>query len=773
MATKKLMENMRMFRFKPSALFRGILSVLYDKNQRNGSTYYPRGYNLSDVVSGTIDSNSKNFIVRDIWPGDIEVIEYPLDEEESENKILLSNQRNDVFIIFKDMIYASEYNDLKTFIEEFMFKANFKLPTSGTYREIISQQKSRIEISFGNGVKGSRSLVFGTKPVSSMERLDWDTVSDTVITPKADGVRANLVCCKTCCYLVIDNGPSPIVLAIESSPDNNKDVYDGEVMITQDKLMFYIFDVVYPRNVTQMDWGGRKSYIDKFIVNNESSMGHIVKMKETITETSVKRAIEKAKNHKWRTGAPVETDGFILYPSNTRVGGNPFLRLDSTIHPTITKSGRWDSQVKLKPSEKASVDVFLTSNGEGDGKYRIEVCGFSGFKSVEEASNYTGELYGRISFPGFVSSEEEYKEGTVYEVVLKEPYLQYKSPDQELVVIRARDDKTSANDIKTVENTLSPLYEPSSIGNIGTEYYSKSKSLSNMLYPLKRMHSGLTKKFIVEQTNQVIGRCKPRDPSGGRHVVNLSVLDLGCGTGKDLRTFVYEKFRNYISVNYTGVDADKENILGSEGAWKTNLEKAKKYRSIRNFHFDVYDFNNTQDTFGGKTVAGKRFDLTMALFSLHYANNTRNFLKMVLEHMKPKGSFIGTFLDSDRIDRGGFSSHYDGNTLMDVKIEGEEEIDVLLGGITDQYLKEKRLRGSELRALSLEVGFKRCEIRRFKEYQSTDIDLTYSQLMPPKKDLRSKDKEGAGKGLIEPTSPSLSDALSSMSGLYSTFVMTK
>jgi hypothetical protein len=81
MATKKLMENMRMFRFKPSALFRGILSVLYDKNQRNGSTYYPRGYNLSDVVSGTIDSNSKNFIVRDIWPGDIEVIEYHIDEE--------------------------------------------------------------------------------------------------------------------------------------------------------------------------------------------------------------------------------------------------------------------------------------------------------------------------------------------------------------------------------------------------------------------------------------------------------------------------------------------------------------------------------------------------------------------------------------------------------------------------------------------------------------------------------------------------------------------
>lgn len=116
------------------------------------------------------------------------------------------------------------------------------------------------------------------------------------------------------------------------------------------------------------------------------------------------------------------------------------------------------------------------------------------------------------------------------------------------------------------------------------------------------------------------------------------VLDLGCGSGRDIRCLNEQKFFAKPKNQYLGLDYSKELLkIGKENAIAT-LQK----KEITQVRFIKQDFQNLN--------LPEKFDYILALASLHHIEpkNHLQTLKKIHQTLKPRSQFIGYVWSPER-----------------------------------------------------------------------------------------------------------------------------
>ena len=164
----------------------------------------------------------------------------------------------------------------------------------------------------------------------------------------------------------------------------------------------------------------------------------------------------------------------------------------------------------------------------------------------------------------------------------------------------------------------------------------------------------------------------------------LSVLDIGCGTGGDIKKYYYGNIAFLVAF-----DPDKHNLLNSfNGAVSryNNFKKEKpRFPRMEFFQGDGGSLLNYEDQYralGGLSFEDRQtiekhfskdpskrtlFDRLSCQFAMHYMFKTRetldNFKQNINDYLKPGGYFIATCFDAQQVvklfgDTDKFSSYY-------------------------------------------------------------------------------------------------------------------
>lgn len=223
--------------------------------------------------------------------------------------------------------------------------------------------------------------------------------------------------------------------------------------------------------------------------------------------------------------------------------------------------------------------------------------------------------------------------------------------------------------------------------------------------------------------------------------LGVSVLDLGCGKGGDLKKYNYERIANYVGVDIS-VGQLRDAIMR-----KVNGKVDFPMLCIRN------PGQADPSLFYQNIPQNICFDLVSAQFCIHYffenESNVRNFLENVSQKLVRDGLFVATFPDADVILKKLLSDSESGNQFM-VTENGDYSIimdrseldkdtpfglkygffldDDLIGNkeVTDRdvritYVPEYLINLPKLIELASEYGLALHTSRNFHEYYADNI----------------------------------------------------
>lgn len=238
------------------------------------------------------------------------------------------------------------------------------------------------------------------------------------------------------------------------------------------------------------------------------------------------------------------------------------------------------------------------------------------------------------------------KGGNIYENKIKEMRSKV---SKDLFILKNKDYK---------DNTK---YLEKDIINKDKQNIEENKQKDNAYYqvinkiaePMRNFHN-----FI--KTNLINTYCSP----SYRNKNQVTVLDIGCGQGGDLKKFYRSKVALYI-----GIEPDKETLFSASNGALSRYNKFKK--ELANFpqcYFIqgdggvLFNYDAQLRRFGHMNEDSKKLydklasigiDLVSCQFALHYCfeNNTKwtNFKQNLNNVLKPNGYFISTLYDGDRI----------------------------------------------------------------------------------------------------------------------------
>jgi mRNA (guanine-N7-)-methyltransferase len=172
-----------------------------------------------------------------------------------------------------------------------------------------------------------------------------------------------------------------------------------------------------------------------------------------------------------------------------------------------------------------------------------------------------------------------------------------------------------AQDIFKELSSIPPSYSSTKEQEGGGPYYTKTTDLG---LPSRKFHNTIKRDLITWAAS----------------LSSQSVLDLACGRGGDLNKYVSSGFRDIYMI-----DNDAKGLL----------EAKERYRSIKQPHKRSSKVVFLKYNFTSKLNLPIHFDTIQCHFAIHYAFDTLDHVKMLLEnvsnHLKPNGTFVVTCMD--------------------------------------------------------------------------------------------------------------------------------
>lgn len=192
----------------------------------------------------------------------------------------------------------------------------------------------------------------------------------------------------------------------------------------------------------------------------------------------------------------------------------------------------------------------------------------------------------------------------------------------------------SGNNISVAHSIWNLIQNPVNVDDItGKKYYtSTARNVNDSLY---RKYHNQVKTLLIQLTNS---KNKPK-----------LLLDIGCGQGGDIMKWIRHKFGLVVAI-----DKFKQNIVLA----KKRLRRMKSVEKEK-IHFITADMSQpiqkTIDTEDAATLSqlannGKlQYDVISCQFAIHYFFKDigvwSRFLRNIVQHLKPNGTFIGTCMN--------------------------------------------------------------------------------------------------------------------------------
>jgi mRNA (guanine-N7-)-methyltransferase len=191
---------------------------------------------------------------------------------------------------------------------------------------------------------------------------------------------------------------------------------------------------------------------------------------------------------------------------------------------------------------------------------------------------------------------------------------------------------------------------PEHVPGVDIYYYRQNNRDKMLSINMMKFHNKIKTYLITGQSNRK----------------NSSLFDMSCGKGGDINKWVSANFSKVM-----GVDISRDNIENpNDGAFARTLGRnsnlnymfaiansAKKFDHetlvdpVNRFLWGIEKNNTLSQKYYG--FAKDKFDVVSCQFSLHYFFESEdaldNFIWNVDTHLKPGGTFIGTYLDSKEV----------------------------------------------------------------------------------------------------------------------------
>lgn len=450
--------------------------------------------------------------------------------------------------------------------------------------------------------------------------LDFSTIGKIsrkyCVTEKIDGERKLMLIHKNNIY-VIDSKLKP---EYWTSCKNNFDLtlLDGEWY----KNKFYVFDILIKDQISVIDekFEKRREIYEKIV--NELELKYIV-CKEFLIGDNIYTECRKilTKDYEY------PLDGLIFTP---------------------LEEGYFNDSYKWKPVECLTIDFLVKKNIDKydlyvgiDREYSKEklininyddiIAKFG--DQVDLKENYVPIIFApdndtSLSVYSPIDGDMEIDDSTIVEFKWNKRWIPIRSrPDKTKMFEETK--KIFGNDYKVAWNNWYIIQNPITKEMImGENKYFQKSSADSKIVEIRKFNNKV-KTYLYKSAKQLIENKKP------------TALELAGGRGGDLWKLAQNGFNDN-----TLLDLDKNALFIDSDCARARCQKVRG-------KFSDFSLKLVQGDFTQKLTLNEMYDLISCHFSIHYAFGSivsiDNFVDNVKKHLKPKGIFVVTFLDGERV----------------------------------------------------------------------------------------------------------------------------
>jgi len=441
------------------------------------------------------------------------------------------------------------------------------------------------------------------------------------VTDKADGERTFLFIDDSKCVYLIDSNLQNIWKTNLSSTSYFSSVIDGELIIVENQIHFYAFDMLAyngkdVRGNNQFLLTTRLETLSSILSTIQSNDLYKIFMKQFIYKNvflGSEILLEIADNK------PYKNDGLIYTPMD-----EPY--------PTTKK---WSHLLKWKPAELNTIDFYAIQEGSDWYLYVQAPNKSSESKStslvlfdIEQLCNQVSNgsyTYKTIFDPNLLDpmTGEPFKSNTVIE-------FQWNTKEQKFVPLRTRWDKTA---------------NPKKHGNFSSVACDIWHNIHNpvekeMLFKFTAMNDKNDLHF--SRMRKFHNRVK--ENLYNKYCNNIEyLLELCSGKGGDLHKWLYNNI-----AHVTGYDISDKHIEECQRRIKgLNNDKTKDYTFLK------ANLSCPSTCEQLKYQSSHKYDVACCHFGIHYffesEHTLQNLLHLVDNKLKDNGFFIVTFIDNEQL----------------------------------------------------------------------------------------------------------------------------
>lgn len=574
----------------------------------------------------------------------------------------------------------------------------------------------------------------------TLERKNLTTISSIPysVTDKADGERMFLYINNDISYLM--NPKTEVVkLEIETKVDDSIDlkrtIIDGEYL--EETKSFYAFDMLYNNgtDIRNENLKIRLNNLDKLLKTKKVSLKNFNLSIKTFYFENI--FVEAKKIWMTKDKFPYELDGLIFTPVDENYNHSkniPIFKwkekhsIDVRVEPTrqftyfhnnSNKGNTWsdsnDRRIKKLQdniSNKIKESNFINSNL--DIKHaRFVINDSKGANFIEDRlitklQIRGGEFKNYLGVPGLLTKMSENGE----EIIPKNDIIEFEFDRSRKLWVPLRKrtfDKEAPNASRTIQSALLAIYENITIDELGSlklndtsnnrdigKQYDDTKDRTSSRDPWRNFHNYVKSSLITKSACSIKTKRK-------------FLLDLGSGKGGDIGKWIKAGYTDILGIDPSVIEGQvfvkRLKDLGFvSNKDKYTLRKNKKTKEtyeppINITHITGDGSKNLRTGEAGRTNNDSKilinffenkdfdgFDTITIMFVIHYMfmnddmkkdkSKFEGFLKNVTENLKPDGSFVGTYLDGQKINEkvdntNSYSFIEDSKKIYGINLQGD------------------------------------------------------------------------------------------------------